>query len=118
VQSLVNEAIESYGIDMTYIPRNLVKLDDLFHEDTLSSFTKNFTIEMWTENLDAYTGIGPQITNWGFQLNYQLRLIVSREKFAKYIGNTLPVEGDLVYNPVLRVFLRLSLLKIRTHYSR
>jgi Virus neck protein len=111
LQVLVNEAIESYGIDLVYIPRNLVKLDDLFHEDTLSSFTKNFTIEMYVENYDAYTGIGPQITNWGFQLQYQLRLIVSREKFAKYIGNNLPVEGDLIYNPVTKGLFEIKFIE-------
>lgn len=111
LQHLVNEAIESYGIDMVFIPRNLVKLDDLFHEDTLSSFTKNFTIEMWVENADAYTSIGPTITNFGFQLNYQLRLIVSREKFAQYIGDNLPVEGDLIYNPVTKGLFEIKFIE-------
>lgn len=111
LQQLTNEAIESFGIDMVYIPRNLVKLDDLYHEDTLSSFTKNFTIEMHVENYDAYMGIGPQVTQFGFQLQYQLRLIVSREKFAKYIGNTLPVEGDLVYNPVTKGLFEIKFIE-------
>ena len=99
LQQIANEAIQMAGADFVYIPRNLVKLDDLFHEDTLSSFTKNFTIEMLIENYDASFGIGPQITNFGFQLNYQLRLICSREKFNQYIGLTVPVEGDLIYYP-------------------
>jgi hypothetical protein len=107
----VNEAIESYGIDMVFIPRNLVKLDDLFHEDTLSYFTKNYIIEMWVENADAYQGIGPQITNFGFQLNYQLRLIVSRENFAKYIGANLPIEGDLIYNPVTKGMFEIKFIE-------
>lgn len=111
LQQLVNEAIESYGIDMVFIPRTLVKLDDLFHEDTLSSFTKNFTIEMWVENADAYTSIGPSIQNFGFQLNYQLRLIVSREKFAKYIGSNLPIEGDLIYNPVTKGMFEIKFIE-------
>jgi len=99
LQQIANEAIQMAGADFVYIPRNLVKLDDLFHEDTLSSFTKNYTIEMLIENYDAFFGIGPQITNFGFQLNYQLRLICSREKFNQYIGLTVPVEGDLIYYP-------------------
>ena len=111
LQQLTNEAIESYGLDMVFIPRNLVKLDDLFHEDTLSSFTKSYTIEMWCENYDAYQGIGPQITNFGFQLNYQLRLIVSREKFAKYIGADLPIEGDLIYNPVTKGMFEIKFIE-------
>ena len=111
LQQLTNEAIESFGIDMVFIPRNLVKLDDLFHEDTLSSFTKSYTIEMWCENYDAYQGIGPQITNFGFQLNYQLRLIVSREKFAKYIGSNLPIEGDLIYNPVTKGMFEIKFIE-------
>ena len=54
LQQIANEAIQMAGADFVYIPRNLVKLDDLFHEDTLSSFTKNFTIEMLIENYDAF----------------------------------------------------------------
>lgn len=111
LQQLTNEAIESYGLDMVFIPRNLVKLDDLFHEDTLSSFTKSYTIEMWCENYDAYQGIGPQIQNFGFQLNYQLRLIVSREKFAKYIGDNLPIEGDMIYNPVTKGMFEIKFIE-------
>jgi len=99
LQSIANEAIQMAGADFVYIPRNLVKLDDLFQEDTLSSFTKNYKIEMLIENYDAFFGIGPQITNFGFQLNYQLRLICSREKFQQYIGKTAPTEGDLIYYP-------------------
>lgn len=99
LQSIANEAIQMAGADFVYIPRDLVKLDDLYHEDTLSSFTKNYTIEMLIENYDAFFGIGPQITNFGFQLNYQLRLICSREKFQQYIGKTVPTEGDLIYYP-------------------
>ena len=99
LQKLVNEAVGIVGAEFVYIPRNLVKLDDLYHEDTLSSFTKNFTVPCYIENYDAFFGIGPQITNFGFQLNYQLRLICSREVFSATIGLTVPVEGDLIYYP-------------------
>ena len=99
LQQLVNEAIGIVGAEVAYIPRNLVKLDDLYREDTLSSFTKNFTMPVYVENYDSFMGIGPQITNFGFQLNYQLRLVCSREVFKSTIGLTVPVEGDLIYYP-------------------
>lgn len=97
LQQLTNECIKIVGADFTYIPRDIVKLDELFHEDTLSKFTKNYTIEMYIENYDAFNGIGPQITNFGFQLDYQLRLICSRERFRLVTGKVVPVEGDLIF---------------------
>lgn len=111
LQQIANEAIQMAGADFVYIPRDLVKLDELFHEDTLSSFTKNFTIEMLIENYDAFFGIGPQITNFGFQLNYQLRLICSREKFNQYIGKSIPTEGDLIYYPTSKSLFEIKFIE-------
>lgn len=99
LQQLTNECIKIVGADFVYLPRTIVNLDQLFKEDTLSTFNRNNKIEMYIENYDAFFGIGPQITNFGFQLNYQLRLICSREKFLQYTGKVLPVEGDLIYYP-------------------
>lgn len=99
MQQMTNEIIQMAGADFVYIPRDLVKLDELFHEDTISKFTKNYTVEMFIENFQEFLGIGDQITKFGFQVNDQIKLFVSRERFLVIVNRFVPKEGDLVYYP-------------------
>ena len=45
VEDLTIESIKMYGQDMKYIPRTVVKRDDLYVEDTLSKFTTAADVE-------------------------------------------------------------------------
>lgn len=100
MQQITNEIIQMAGADFVYIPRDLVKLDELFHEDTLAKFTKNFTVEMYIDNYQEFLGAGDQISKFGFQLNDQMKLFVSRERFSLIVNRLLPKEGDLVFYPI------------------
>lgn len=99
-QMLTTEAIQIGGADFVYLPRTIVNLDELFKEDYISKFEKNYTIEMYIENYDNFLGQGEMIGKFGFQLEDQLRLVVSRERFFELVGYQLPTEGDLLYFPV------------------
>jgi len=101
-QELVNEIIQIAGADFTYIPRELVSLDELYREDTLARFSRNFNIEMYIENYEQFLGNGAEISKFGFQLGDELRLIVSRERFMTVVEKALPVEGDLIFYPTSR----------------
>ena len=100
LQQLNNELIQMVGLDFAYIPRNIVKLDQLYREDYLSSFTKNYVIEMFLENYDEFFGNGELIGKFGYQVEDQVRLVVSKERYFLITGRELPVEGDLVYLPL------------------
>lgn len=99
LQRLVTESIQIGGVNFVYIPRNIIKLDNLFHEDYLSSFTKNYTVEMYIENYEEFLGNGELIDKFGFHMEDQMRLVVSRERFIAVVGKLIPVEGDLVWFP-------------------
>lgn len=113
-QQLVNETIKIAGADFLYLPANVVKLDELFQEDTLASFTRNYTIEMFIENYEAFLGAGSEISKFGFQLNDQLRLVVSRERFNDVIGLVLPREGDLIMYPTSRSLFEIKYVDDKT----
>jgi hypothetical protein len=105
LQRLVNEAIQIGGADFVYIPRELVNKDEIFHEDTISRFSKMYTIEMYIENYQEAEGEGEMITKFGFSAGFQLRLTVSVERFALLRlpdGRTYPREGDLIYYPTTK----------------
>lgn len=102
LQVLTNECIQISGADFLYLPRSVVKLDELFREDTLAKFEKNFVIEMYIKNYEAFEGDGALISKFGFTLGDRLTLVVSRERFESIVGKVLPVEGDLIMYPTSR----------------
>jgi hypothetical protein len=102
LQVLVNESIQIAGCDFVYLPRTIVNVDELYREDYISKFEKNFIIEMYIENYEAFLGDGALISKFGFTLGDRLRLIVSRERFESIVGRVLPVEGDLILYPTGR----------------
>lgn len=108
VQALTNEVIQIAGADFIYLPRTIVKIDELFREDYRVKFEKNYTIEMYIQNYESFEGDGALISKFGFTLGDRLRLVVSRERFEMIVGLVLPVEGDYIYYPTSR-----SLFKIK-----
>jgi hypothetical protein len=50
---LVKEAIQIHGHDVNYVDRTLTARDDIFGEDSLSTFSKQQTIEMYVEDADG-----------------------------------------------------------------
>ena len=102
LQVLTNECIQIGGADFIYLPRTIVKLDELYREDYISKFEKNYVIEMYIQNYEAFEGDGALISKFGFNLGDRLTLIVSRERFEAIIGKVLPVEGDLIMFPTAR----------------
>lgn len=105
LQDLVNETIQIAGADFVYIPRELVNKDEVFHEDTISKFSRYYSIEMYIENYQEAEGEGEMITKFGFSAGFQLRLTVSVDRFALLPlpdNRTVPKEGDLIYYPTTK----------------
>jgi hypothetical protein len=98
------EQLKIYGQEVFYIPRTLVKEDNLFGEDTLSKFGDAYLIEMYFENVEGYEGEKEIMSKFGLQMNEDVTFIVARRRFEQLVsgdGNlivkTRPNEGDLVY---------------------
>ena len=52
-EDLMIEQLKIYGQDVYYIPRTLVKEDELLGEDALSKFDDAYLIEMYFENAEV-----------------------------------------------------------------
>ena len=116
VQELINEQLKIYGVDVTYIPRKFVEVDNILNEVQSSKFDDNFTIEAYVNTYDGYSGQGDLMTKFGMSLRDEVTLTISKERFEDFIspfmaglvdgsdtGITLatrPREGDLVYFPL------------------
>jgi len=122
VQDLINEQLKIYGIDVYYIPRKILKSDNILNEIQTSKFDDNYIIEAYLDNYDGYAPGSDIMTKFGLRLKNEVNLIISRERFEEFISPFLsgiqdaneqfvirdedvpvtgrPREGDLIYFPL------------------
>jgi len=106
IEDLVVESIKIHGHDFVYMPRTIVKLDELFGEDVQSKVDDGLNIEMHIESVDGFEGEGDFISKFGLEIRDSVSLSVSKKRFAEVAAQidspaiTRPREGDLLYFPL------------------
>ena len=111
IQSLVNEQLKMYGIEIYYIPRRYVTKNTVIKEVIQSEFDNAYPIEAYLDSYDGYGGQGTLLSKFGIEEQDDLKLVVSRERYENYITPliknipnielaTRPKEGDLIYFPL------------------
>ena len=104
IDDLSIEVIKMHGFDMVYLPRTLVRKDELFGEDrSPSRFSTGREIEMLVESVDGFEGDGEIFSRVGLEIKDNVSLLVSRRRFLEEfadLGYDTPREGDLLYFPI------------------
>ena len=113
IQDLINEHLKTYGIEIYYIPRKVLGQDNIIREIEASKFDDNFVIEAYLENFEGYAPGSDIMTKFGINLQNEVTLTLSKERFEEFIQpflgeydddeillTTRPKEGDLVYFPL------------------
>jgi len=112
LEDLIIESIKFYGIDVLYMPRTLVKEDNLFGEDVLSTFDTAYPVEMYIKSADGFEGDGEFLSKFGIEIRDEVILTVARRRYFEEItsddrtpvnetpGIERPAEGDLIYFPL------------------
>lgn len=104
IDDLSVEIIKIHGFDMVYLPRTLVREDELFGEDrSPSRFSTGIPIEMLVENVDGFEGDGEIMSRFGLEIKDNISLLVARRRFEKefaHLGFKSPREGDLIWFPI------------------
>lgn len=108
IQDLVDEQIKMFGKNVYYIPRTLVKEDDIFGEDTLSKFEGAFEVEVYMEDAGGFRGDGDIFSKFGVRIQDQVTFIISRRRFTQAVDDNTqlivegrPNEGDLIHFPLV-----------------
>jgi hypothetical protein len=109
------EIIKMMGKDMVYIPRTLVNVDTLFGEDDISKFDDGYTIEMYIESVNGFSGRGDVLSKFGIEIKDNVELVVSRKRFEDAVGTyeniTRPREGDLIYFPLSKTVFEINFVE-------
>ena len=104
IDGLSVEVNKINGFDMVYLPRTLVREDELFGEDrSPSRFSTGREIEMLVESVDGFEGDGEVFSRFGLEIKDNVSLLVARKRFEKEfadLGFLSPREGDLLYFPI------------------
>jgi hypothetical protein len=96
-EDLVIEAIRAYGFIVYYMPKELVKLDEIFGEDGLMKFENAIPIEMYPKNTKAFGGQGIILQKLGVEVNEEVSLIVSTRRFEEIRAEHLLDESGQVF---------------------
>lgn len=97
VEDLTIESIKMYGQDMKYIPRTVVKRDDLYGEDTLSKFTTAADVEMYLKNTEGFDGEGDFLSKFGLEIRDSVTFTVARKRFDQIRTEKLLTEVGYNY---------------------
>ena len=107
VQDLINEQLQIFGVEVTYIPRKYVNRQTIIEEVNASKFDDNFTIEAYVNTYEGYGGQGDVLTKFGVSLKDELTVSISKERLsASSIAAGRVVNTDLSREVILsEIFL-------------
>ncbi len=121
VDNLVIEQIAMFGLDLLYMPRENLNLDQLLHESTADAFKLALSIPMYLKSFDGYDNSLEMLTKFGVRSSDEITLVMSKSQwityYAPYVksfyneGTTVannplvgevsrrPKEGDIIFFP-------------------
>lgn len=104
IDDLIIESIRIYGHDVWYCPRTVNDKDEIFNEDSLSSYDASYYVEMYIKNVEGFEGEGDFLSKFNIQIRDEITLTIANKVYTESIGdfynNTRPREGDLIFMPL------------------
>ena len=101
VQDLINEQLKIFGVEVTYLPRKIVKKDTIFRELESSTFNDNFAIEAYVNTYEGYTGAGDIMTKFGILGNQSKeKVMYSPDQYTRIENPTVCHELESVIEEV------------------
>lgn len=111
LQDLINEQLKMYGIEVYYMPRQILNKGKVIKDAIFSKFKNAFPIEAYLVNYEGFDNNSVLMSKFGVRITDEMTLIISKERFDTYIGELMklidgiqnasrPNEGDLIYIPL------------------
>jgi hypothetical protein len=115
--NLTKDFIESFGIDVYYIPRVDTNLNDVLKEDALQQYLGAFLIDVYQNTFNDLEGMGEFLSKFGAEIRDSITFSISKEKFEEEISTVIdrirPYEGDIIYHPILKDYYQIDYVNHR-----
>lgn len=99
-EDMVIEMIQLKGVDIQYIPRNILVMDPVLREPKSEVFKGAYTIEAYLPDTGNYGGEQNLMSKFGFRINQVTEILISKRRWAEIgLGPEFvrPRAGDLIY---------------------
>lgn len=114
-RQLVDECVNFFGLQCTYIPRQTVAgVDLILGDDPTKYFEGAYPLQMYVENLEGFDGAGNLFSKFGLVINKQVKLLLSNTEFQVVTQGEVgvrPREGDLVWLPPFQALYEISFVE-------
>ena len=97
LEDLVQESIQVFGHEVSYLPRTQNNLDNIFGEATASSFESAYPVEVYIKTTDGFEGEGAFVGRFGLEIREQVTFSMSQRTWKGLGLTTRPLEGDLIW---------------------
>jgi len=109
VQDLVDEQIKLFGMDVYYVPKEML-IDRSLNDVVLNIFKEAYMIEMMYISVEGFGGVSALgMTKFGLKITDEITLAVSKRRWTNFISlnestfvRNRPNEGDLIYLPMTK----------------
>jgi len=121
-EDILIEAIQFYGQDVYYLPREVVEREDIFLDSIQSQFSDAYKVEVYIENTEAFDGEGDLFTKFGIELRDQSTFVIARRRWRELVGDRLadnqfrPREGDVIYLPLSESLFEVKKVETETPF--
>lgn len=117
IEDNVIETIQLSGMDIKYITREDVSVDELYGEDLDTQFSSVDEIEMYLLSYESFGGDGDLFGNFGLEVRDTLTMTVSKKRFAEVFPEIeLPREGDLLYFPFNKALFEIKFVEDESEF--
>ena len=121
-EDILIEAIQFYGQDVYYLPREVVEREDIFLDSIQSQFSDAYKVEGYIKNTEAFDGEGDLFTKFGIELRDQSTFVIARRRWRELVGDRLadnqfrPREGDVIYLPLSESLFEVKKVETETPF--
>lgn len=105
--SMLAEAIQHKGLKVRYIRRNVDDPDYIFGEDVNNSFDDAYEVSVYLESLERAGQTG-SFEMFGYTMRDEVDLLIHIDLFKHQTDDDEPLEGDLVYVPMLNTLFEIK----------
>ena len=117
IQDLIVESIKMYGIDLYYLPREIINPSSEFREQQTSKYNQAVSTVMYIKSVDGFDGEGEFLSSFGVQVREEINFSVANFTFNNDVGQLTrrdrPLESDLIWFPLNKAIFQIKYVNVR-----